>query len=228
MRRISHQERYEDVVLRTKPVLYVPMQGSTTREEVRLVTATVTGARIGRTGPFPGAQSIDFDGADDRAVIATNAAYHPGDTFSVGGWFSRDGAGDVGNAPTMFHNGTNDFIVYFPLSGNTNKLTLRKAGVGDIFATNTVFGSPYTAGWQHCIFTKNAGTATVCYLNGRSESGTYTNQTVVASTSDPTFGIISGALTNDFNGRLSHWAIWNRVLTAAEAVELYRAGKDAT
>ena len=35
MRRHVIRERYEDVVLRTKPVLYAPLQGSSLRELVR-------------------------------------------------------------------------------------------------------------------------------------------------------------------------------------------------
>jgi hypothetical protein len=225
MRR-HHREAYEDVVLRTRPAMYVPMQGSRAREVIRQVAPSTETATGQYRGPFMGAVGRRFSASttdNDKIEFTSNAAYHPGNTFSIGGWFNRIGAGDGANAPTMFHNGTNDFIVYFPLTGNTDKLTLRKAGVGDIFATNRTFASPYADGWVHAIFTKNAGTATVCYINGVSVAGTFTDQTVVASSSAPTFGLISGSTTNDFDGALSHWAIWSRVLTAAEVTELYRA-----
>jgi hypothetical protein len=220
------RERYEDVVLRTRPVFYVPMQGNTSRELVSQSVILTQTATLQISGPAQGMTARRFTASsadDDKLVYTSQASYHPGNTFSIGGWFNRLGAGDAANAPTIFHNGTGDLTVYFPLSGQTNKLTLRRAGTGEIFATDRVFATPYADGWVHCLFTKDAGTATVCYLNGVSVSGTYTNQTVVASSSNPTFGTASGANTNDFDGALAHWAMWNRVLTAGEAAELYRA-----
>lgn len=232
MKRHAVRRRYEDVVMATRPVMYVPMQGNKLWELVRGVACNINNApALAQAGPWAGSQAVRYSAStadDDTVSVTTNAAYHPGDTFSVGGWFNRRGQGDAANAPTIIHLGTNDFIVYFPLTGNTDKLTLRKAGVGDIFATNRTFVTPWADGWQHVIFAKNAGTSTVCYLNGVSAAGTYTNQTVVASASNVAFGSASGTLLNDFDGSTAHWAIWNRVITAAEAAELYRAGATAT
>lgn len=225
--RVHHRRRYEDVVLATLPVMYAPMQGSMPVEAVRNTPMTNTGGvGYGRGGPFPGAQAAEFSastGDNDKLSITTHASYHPGDTFSVGGWFNRTALGDGSASPTLFHNGNNDITVYLPLSGGAaNKLTLRKAAVADIFAADRTFPSPYTDGWHHCLFTKNGGSGVACYIDGASVSGTYSNQTVSASTTNPTFGLNPGSSGNDFAGLLAHWAVWSRVLTAAEAAGLYR------
>lgn len=216
---------YEGLVMRTKPVFYAPMQGKN-YELVRGIAGTLSAtAPTVAVGPFPGMAALRFSAStsdNDSLAFTTDTSYHPGDTFSVGGWFNRQGAGDTGSAPTMLGMGSGDLTVYFPLSGNTNKLTLRKSGTGDIFATNKTFASPYADGWQHVIFRKNAGSSTDCYLNGVSAAGTLTNQTVVAAASNVTFGLPTGSTTNDFDGSMCHWAIWNRVLTEDEVVRLYR------
>lgn len=234
MPEIRRRRRYEDVVLDTKPVLYLPMQGATaTRELVRGILASGGGNATGRqTGPFPGAQSVDFDGNDDSLSLATDASYHPADTFSAGGWFNRLGAGDTGNGgPVLCHFGTGDFTIWFPAGTNAGRLVLRKAGTGDIFATaETNWGTPYTRGWHHVIFTKT-GATTKGYVDGVANAGggTVANQTIVAAASDPAFGLVSpvATATLDFQGRLSHWAVWNRVLTQGDVSDLYRAGRDA-
>jgi hypothetical protein len=228
MGRVSHQERLEDVILRTRPVMYVPMQGSMARELVRQVNPLTNTAVLQTGGGSPGMTARRFTAStadNDKLVYTSDASYHPADTFSVGGWFNRMGQGDAANAPSILHWGTNDFTVYFPLSVNTDKLVLRKAGVGDVMISTETFDSPFDNGWRHAIFTKTGATRAL-YIDGVSTGTTGTNQTIVASASNPTIGTISGADTNDFDGALAHWALWNRVLTAAEVVEMYRAGKE--
>jgi hypothetical protein len=225
-RHFSHRERYEDVVLRTRPVFYAPLQGSKLHELVLGSNAgTVTAARVGELGPFPGAQGVRFDGAGDSVVFTTDPSFHPGDTFSVGGWFDlREAGGDTGGI--MFTlNATNDLTVYFVKA--SGKLALRKSGVSDVFTTNRTFATPWTDRWQHLIFAKNGAVSVTCYLNGAAAAGTFTNATIVAGAGGPRLGLAASG-SNDFNGYLSHWAVWNRLLTAAEASELYRAGRNAT
>lgn len=216
--------RYEDIVLDTRPVFYVPLEGSVVSELVRGVKATVAA-----TSPTPyrgpaqhmgGYRFSDSTTDNDYFGVTTHTSYHPGDTFSVGGWFNRlaNGAGDG----SLLHLGTGDFVVWF----NGGTLALRKAGTGDCFTiTSPTFGTVPT-GWHHIIFTKNgsgAGSTIVAYLNGVSVAGTYTNRTIVAAATDPRLGLTATSNNEDYGGALSHWAIWNRVLTQAEVTALYRA-----
>jgi hypothetical protein len=212
---------YEAAILATSPVLYLPMQGSTITEEVRSVTATVTGATVQQAGPVAGMDAISFDGANDSVSVATHTSYHPGDTFSIGGWVNRTAAGD-GSGAAIYHAGSGELTVWFPPSGgNLDKLTLRKAGTGDVFASTTVYDSPYNDGWFHFIYTKSGSTRAL-YINGVSEGAAGTNQTIVATTDAPTFGN-STTNTLDFAGRLAHMAIWSVALTSTQAEDLYDA-----
>lgn len=227
MRHATYRDRYEDVVLRTKPVFYVAMQGNTFKEQVRWAAVTNNASVARYQGPFPGSHGMRFSSStadNDSLSIATHTSYHPGDTFSVAGWFNRLGAGDAaGNV--LIHLGANDFLIWF----TSDLLTLRKAGVGNIIQANTSFASPYTKGWYHVAITKNAGTSTTLYLNGVDDGGATSNQTIVAAATDPTFGITAPAGTsNDFDGALSHWAIWDRVLSLAEVKDLYLSGRTQT
>ncbi len=224
MPEIRRRIRYEDVVLATRPALYVAMQGNGFKELVRGVAVTNNNSVGTSQGPFPGARGSLFSTStadNDSLTVATNAAYHPGDTFSAGGWFNRTGAGD-GTGSVMLHLGTNDLVVWIPAG---DLVTMRKAGVANIIAGTTTFGTPYTKGWHHCIVTKTAGSSGAIYVDGVSEGGAFSNQTIVAAAADPTFGLSSGGSANDWEGSLSHWAIWNRVLTSREVLDLYRTGK---
>lgn len=225
MPEIRRVRRYEDVVLATKPVFYVPLQGNSLKELVRVVAVTNNNS-VGRSaGPFPGHAGSSFSTStadNDSLTVATNAAYHPGDTFSAGGWFNRTGAGD-GTGSAMLHMGANDFLVWL----TSDVVTIRKAGVGNVISGTTTFGAPYTKGWHHCIVTKTAGSSAQVYVDGVSEGGAFTNQTIVAAAVDPTLGLAAGGTTNDWEGSLSHWAVWNRVITQAEVTELYRSGRNA-
>jgi hypothetical protein len=225
------RQRLEDVILGTRPVLYVPMQGNKTYEMVRDVAVTVGGSTVfGRPGPFAGASAALFDGAADYLQVATHASYHPGDTMSIGGWFNRTAAGHA-NGPVMYHL-QGDMTVWFPPTTNAGRIVLRKAGTGDIFATSTTdWGSPYTKGWHRIAFTKT-GATTKCYVDGVEDAGggTVANQTFSsANTEPPTFGWLSVLTTTlDYAGMLAHWAIWDRVITAQEERTIYLAGVNQT
>ncbi len=208
----------------TRPVLYVPMQGGATRELIKQGAVTVSGALRAQQGPFRGSYSMLYDGSNDRVTPTNDSTFHPGDTFTVGCWFNLKGAGaDTGGI--MITNQGSDLTMF--IAAATGKLTLRKSGASDVFTTNRTFLTPFTDGWQHALIAKNAGTSVTCYINGVSVAGTTTNATMVAGGSAPTIGE-GNASTNAFNGLLAHMAVWNRVLTAAEAAELYRAGVTAT
>lgn len=222
MRKHAIRRRYEDTMLASKPVLYIPMHGATTRELVRQVDVTVANTFSRANGPFRGSQSTRFDATTGSLTLTTDTSYHPGDTLSVGGWFNLTGAGnDTGGIMISAQSG--DYTVF--LRASDGRVTFRKSGTADIIATSRVFATPWADGWQHILFTKNAGTASVCYLNGISAGGATTNQTLVASASNLTLGR-SNATSNEHNGSLAHWAVWSRVLTAGEAADLYRAGVD--
>ena len=213
-------DAYIDFMRRTAPVFYVPLQGSKIKEVMRDVTATLgSGIRVPRGGPF-GMQATEHDGTINGTVtVATDTSYHPGDTFSCGGWFNRLGAGDPGG-PILLHTNS-DFVIWFSTI-NAGYICLRKPGVADVACTATnTWGSPYTRGWHHIMFTKTGSSMRV-YLDGEPHESIGSNQTMVAGATDITVGWGGGSL--NFAGRMAHWAIWNRVLAPGEVQAIYRAG----
>lgn len=232
---------YRDVVLSTRPVFYVPLDGhfigsastdNETPELVRGIKGRPTagaGVQIVTKVPSPVAsgEAAGFrnGSASQGLEWPTHTSYHPGDVFSVGGWFNRVGAG--GSSNSLLYLGSNDLALRF----TSDKINIFKNGVsGPIYQIDTpTFPSPYNAGWQHVIFTKNgSGVASTCtaYLNGvLNTATTYTDKTIVASSTDITIG--SGASNTGTATDLCHLAIWNRVLTAGEARMLYEAGRNA-
>lgn len=207
---------YADAVMSTGPVFYVPMQGGVVVEIVRGVKATVSAtAPLIVAGPFQGANGYRFSASTadhDSFTIPTNAAYHPGNTFSVGGWVNQLANG--GSFPSFLNAGANDFN---PGPSQAGKFGLGKNGVGTIFVTTATYKA---TGWHHLLLTK-AGATTTCYVDGYSVAGTTTDLTVVAGSSNIELG--AAGTSGDLDGSLAHMAIWNRVLTAGEALALYLA-----
>ncbi len=76
--------------------------------------------------------------------------------------------------------------------------------------------------WSHITFTFS-GTATIVYVNGLSVLST--SGTVTASSSPFTIGKRAGQSTGYFNGLMADARVYNRVLTATEALNLSQ-GKD--
>jgi hypothetical protein len=161
----------EEVILSTRPVLYIPMQdnirpvGGHLIELVRGANAQPSGnAFTGRNGPFRGAKSVLTTTSTAQVQVATHASYHPGDTFSIGGWFNRTEAGDTVNGPCLYHT-NGDLVIWFPPTTNAGRLVMRKSGGGDVFASAaTDWGTPYTKGWHRCLFWKNAGSSAGLYM----------------------------------------------------------------
>lgn len=212
---------YEQIVLGMAPVFYVPGKSATATEMVLGTKGAVTGTVSPGPMPFTNSSVPGLDtrpASNSRLGFATNAAYHPGDTFTLMAWFNQTTAGDA--APALMHWGTGDFTFYFM----DDKLALRKAGTADIVTTTQTFAAPMGR-WVHAVCTKNAGTSAAIYINGVDDSTGYANQTIVASTDAPTLANQSGATANDFRGYIAHAAVWNRVLTAGEIRELYTAGE---
>lgn len=217
-RRSAVRDPYLEVVRRSKPVFHMVFSGNKPREMVRAVMPSLFNLTTWRSGPFPSAGARDFNGSSSDATTTSHASYHPGDTFSVGGWVRRDGSGTGGHI--FLHNGTGDFVFWIDTA---NKLVLRRAGTGDIFSsTATYTDTP----WMHAVAVKNGGVSTVMYVNGVAVVGTSTSQTVVASSTTPTIGTIPGGGANRLDGAVFDMAIWSRALSRGEVQTMYRAGRN--
>lgn len=75
--------------------------------------------------------------------------------------------------------------------------------------------------WNHCVFTVTGGNITL-YLNGTSQG----SKTITISNPTATllFGMPLPGSTTSWNGKIDEIGLWDRVLTSAEATQLYNAG----
>lgn len=221
MARYPLRPTYEEAVLVTRPVFFMP-NGSIDRWEVVKHQAVSNSNNAGRgaTGPFRGAFANVFTAAtgDNESInVANDASYQPGDTFSLGGWAKCDGSGAT---MCVVHTGATGFVINY----DTNrKPLLAKENTANVFANTNALDTA----WHHVLYTKNAGTATVGYVDGVSVAGTFTNQTIITVATQIQQGLGGGNL-NDWNGRISGMAIWNRVLTPGEVFSIFEAGQYAT
>ena len=97
----------------------------------------------------------------------------PGDVLSLEIWAKRTA---TGNYDYIWWGGVGDYILFVD---NTDHLTFAKANVATIFS---VTGTWTDGDWHHVVVTKNGSTFHL-YVDGVEPAGTFTNATLVASTS---------------------------------------------
>ena len=160
-------------------------------------------------------------GTTDRIQTATSRAWPTLVTISV--WTYRNGAGGANFGTIMQHSGAIHYL------RNNEGSTVMQFNV--VWVTNTgtwTFPRPSTGVWSHICVAYDGSLTTntpVCYLDGVSQTVTNTSppQGSINATAG-TFGLGNRASDNAvvWDGMLAEWAMWNRVLTADEAVALSR------
>lgn len=207
---------YQDVVVAQAPVGYWPMgdqapQGNNDAADVIAARTAVTsfpGTQTNVDGKIGAAMGLDGTGF---FTVTTNPALHPGDTLSLKCWFKTTMTGNG----TLIFAGANDYSVDM-LGG---QLRFLKTGASLIFQSNQTYNDGL---WHHLVITKNAGVATVMYVDGQAVAGTFANATLVASANPIIFGA-TGIPSLWFIGSLQHIAIFNFVLTPAQVLAEFNA-----
>jgi hypothetical protein len=169
--------------------------------------ATSSMKTIGKLG-----QALDFDGAND--YIETNSITF-GSAFSFSFWFKDDGTanGDdlVSWSAFRFCNRT--------VSGGDFELQCSpNSSPGAVTSTTVVFGD---GEWHHAVFTATAGSQSL-YIDGVLED----TGSAAMDTDNATVRLAGKDFDGEtFNGKLDDVRVYNRVLTASEAKQLYNLGK---
>lgn len=146
--------------------------------------------------------------------LASAAAIHPGNTFSVEVWFKRT---EIGREQQIFDAGVGDFRIGFEV---TNEIKVEKRGTGQDFITTATFTD---ASWHHLVVT-HSGSATQVFVDGVSKAGTASLLTMVPTTNDLYIGQTpAGGLR--LNASLQHAAIYSSVLSSATILSHYRYGR---
>lgn len=187
------------------------LNSKTTNNDSFLINTPAASAGV--AGKFSSA--LTFSGGT-VLKSATSAAVTPG-SFSVSTWIKKTTSPAEGII--CFWN-TNDTTAATdcPVRASTS-LRVRVGG--------TNYGSSTTINdglWHHIVVISdsNAGTITA-YVDGVAETFTGSPPNFSTGTSNIYFGSAVGN-NAEFNGSIDETAMWNRVLTGAEALELYRRG----
>jgi len=119
---------------------------------------------------------------------------------------------------------TNPYGWYLTTVGNT---IYHETHVGTNTTTNLIASYTFTPGnWYNILYTRKAGTRSRIYVNGTLiNSDTNTIDPVYSTTHNPTIGAeyLAGAIHDNSvaNSMVDELKIWNRELTAAEALTLH-------
>lgn len=179
--------------------------------------------------------SIDFDGVDDVVTLATVTT---GAAKSFSAWFFADTEGEVGGVGDGTITGQSTFnnLLGFDGSG-TKKLQFRSDRATDGVWVMTS-GMTTLAEWHFvCVTYDSTSTSNdpIMYLSQAGVLSTLTVGSGLTETSTP-----SGAETGDggtwavgsrasdgtqaFDGRIGEYAMWTRVLSAADVSALFAMG----
>lgn len=229
---------YTDAVLATTPYRYWPLDeasGTNCNELVANEDATLSGGVMGGiAGPsgiggvapvFTGVEHIELRAS---ALLGGEAA------FTIGIWarFKPSSTSESGVVRTLFgeQGSSGNDIIQMRLQTPASTRMSHAYG-DDTSAVTQLAGEVFTYNrWTFYVFTRNGGTDEIYWnggrrllaTNGRSGS-TWTNAAIKAW-----LGMMPRASANPFQGHIAHAAVWKRVLTRAEILELYEIGTPLT
>ena len=185
-------------------------------------STSLTGTPSWVTGQVGSA--LDFDGIDDTANVAYDAAFTSSTMLTYSFWAKpdlNDGYGILGSL-----NGEN--------SSSYGRISIDNAGVqagtpqvfilrniGGATTTRTVTFTYPVSTWFHYVYTYD-GVSERVYING-SLSGEWAQTGTFASNTE--FGLVLGrghTVAQYYDGALDEVRMYNRALSATEAAQLYR------
>ncbi len=176
--------------------------------------ATFGNGKVDRAFSFHGSnQAVDVGQID------------PGSTFTVDAWINGTDYSGNGIIISNF-DGTNGVLVQV-INGGSLDAVVANGGSNSQYLTTA--GTVIKLGvWQHVVVTydANASPRFTFYVDGApvSASGTESVGAPGVSSAHARIGNWANANSNNFVGRIDEVEIFNRVLTAQEAADLYNAG----
>ena len=188
--------------------------------------ATISGGvSYNQQGKWGGA--VSFDGVDDYLNLSSAQLVSTNTPFTISMWFKSGGLAPVNDFDMMFSTKTNQVQNWrFGISNY--------AGFSDItFGSNANFISAKTGSvglvsntWYHLIIVfngtnSNSLTSYKLYLSGTEKSLSASSPYGV-ETGNSFIGRSTGGYY--FNGSIDEVAVWNRSLSQAEIIDLYRRG----
>lgn len=175
----------------------------------------------GAIGQLNGA--VTFDGSNDILTVPTTLSQWLGGTASLSYWIktTQTGNNTFWQAPGVVgveeSGGGND--IFWGWLDATGHIGFK---VGD--GAGLQSSSPVNDGtWHHILMTRNSTTGAIAlYVDGAAQ--TTTSETGTKTTSFSEIGRIgdTGGTPVYFAGSIDEFSVWNRVLSATEATDVYR------
>ena len=175
------------------------------------------GVALAHPGGLPsdaGGKSIRLDGTNDYVNVADRSPLDTGNAFTLESWVRRTSTSSA--SQTIFAKGSGSYLLRF----NSNRLTLGRAGSGDI-ALATVTTTD-TSGFHHVVAAKSGPTVKL-YIDGVDVTGAVTNRTIVNTSKALNIGRVTDS-RQYFPGYIDEAAVYNRALTAPQVLQHYEAG----
>lgn len=170
--------------------------------------------------------AYDFGGTGSDDAIITNLTTH-NDQRSYSIWTYREGDGE-GSLGRIFDKRENTASIEFCFVFGSDNSYSFKRGFSGVDGEWTI-AEPVVDEWHHLLITYDSTSTSnnpVMYLDGVSQTITeVAAPTGTADTNSVAFLIGNRKVATDvfnrtWDGRLCEWAVWDRILTAAEATSI--------
>jgi hypothetical protein len=166
--------------------------------------------RIFTTLRVPPGNALDFDGDDDRVVIADDPGLDLTAAYTIEAWIRPDSFSWLGGIVSKYHSkSANGYILRLSGSGN-----FRGIGFDGLETADDLL----TAGrWVHVAAVNDNGARSL-YLNGMPQSLSGTAISVVANEEPLMIGVDfgNGSTPRSFDGRIDEVRVWNTARTESD------------
>ena len=183
------------------------------------------------TVPFSNTKSLDFDGVDDYVNCGYITAL---DNATNGSWsfWMRPEATGLKYAFSAYQGGGSNQQIRFQKKGTGIEVRLRAQGYvgGTPIMFNESSQSWTLSSWYHVVVTFDGAEAVndqkvKVYVNGSALTNTATAAALTnINTTTSDFYIGAYASSNEFNGGIDEFAIFNTTLSASDVTAIYNGG----
>lgn len=179
--------------------------------------------------------SLQLDGVDDYIDLGQNLDFEKTDAFSIAGWVYADSSSSSGMILSKMR-ASGDYrgwSLAYGLSGTGIELILRDTWIIPRHLVQVRSTTPLPTGaWVFVASTydgSSLASGISLYVNGKPQVTTTTNDSLstggsIRQTIPLNIGARDSGRSPIFQGRIDELAVWGRVLSATEILELYRRG----
>jgi len=193
-------------------------------------TYALSPTRLKAVAGRPNAFGAGFNGVTSNVQVTSAAAYSPPTTGSMS-WMCWTKPNDGGHTHVFSKGTTSQYewalmrgVLPFPTAGTGFVTYMWQAGGNFYVQAETGTGVVPNGVWCHVVVTLTIGSALRLYVNGIQRG---VSTTFVGSMTANSAQVRVGARADGqrfYNGDVADFAIWNRALTAGEAMSLYVEG----